>query len=173
MTPDLFDEGLAWISGLSGDRKVKAGMIVSWQFIAATLGQLVARFTELSSASARPEMARHREVQLKKLIIGMLYEMVACLNVWTGELNRAGLMDEDLKEKKRTFEVEYDKIGLQELKEIRNGVAFHFTDYLTDPDAIVETYAKVDKIPIESLNAMLRAALDCGYAMRKKVHDSM
>ena len=54
-----------------------------------------------------------------------------------------------------------------------SSVAFHFTDYLTDPEAIIKTYMKVDQLTLESINEILKAANLCGFAMRDKVMATM
>jgi hypothetical protein len=173
MASDQFQSQLEWVRGLAGDDKVKAGSVVSWQAIAATLNEIVKHFNVIAFGSEEPKSRRYREVQLKKVVIGLLYEMDACLDYWANELRKADLLDQDITDKKKEFKTACKKVGLDVLKQVRNGVAFHYTDYLSDPDAIVTTYEKVDQITLDSINDILRAANLCGFAMRDKVVDSM
>ena len=119
------------------------------------------------------EAKRYREVQLKKVVIGLLFEMDECLDFWAGELQKADLLDQDIKDKKKEYKTACKKVGLDVLRQIRNGVAFHFTDYLKDPEAVVATYQTVDQITLVSINEILCAANFCGYAMRDKVVESI
>src|SRR4051812_3713807 len=89
-----FENQMSWVKGLSGDEKVKAGTIVAWQSVATTLNELVKHFNSVTSGSEQQDLRRDREVQLKKVIIGMLYEMDACLDFWAGKLNDKGLLDQ-------------------------------------------------------------------------------
>ena len=162
-----------WVQSLDGDDKVKAGSVMSWQATASTLNELVKHFNAITFGSDDPEAKRYREVQLKKVIIGLLFEMDACLDLWAGELQKADLLDQEIKDKKKEFKTACKKVGLDVLKQIRNGVAFHFTDYLKDPEAVVATYQQVDQITMDSINEILRAANFCGYAMRDKVTESI
>jgi hypothetical protein len=173
MAIDRFQSQLDWVRGFGGDDKVKAGSAVSWEAIASTLNEIVRQFNAITFGSNEQDSKRYREVQLKKVIIGLLYEMDACLDYWARELLKGNLLDQDIVDKKKEFKTACKKVGLDVLKQIRNGVAFHFTDYLTDPDAIVSTYEKVDRITLDSINEILRAANLCGYAMRDKVVGSM
>jgi len=173
MAHDHFHNQMNWVQGLSGDEKVTAGTVVAWQSVATTLNELVKHFNTKTFGSEQPELKRDREVQLKKVIIGMLYEMDACLDFWAGKLNEEGLLDQEIKDQKKDFKTACKKVGLDVLKGIRNGVAFHFTDYLADPDAIVETYMKVDQISLDSINEILRAANLCGFAMRQRVLENI
>lgn len=173
MANDRFQSQLEWIQGLAGDDKVKAGSVVSWQAIAATLNEIVKHFNTITFNSDEPDSKRYREVQLKKVVIGLLYEMDTCLDYWANELQKTKLLDQDIVDKKREFKIACKKVGLDTLKQVRNGVAFHCTDYLTNPDAIVTTYKKVDQITLDSINEILCAANLCGFAMRDKVVDSM
>ncbi len=169
MAGDKFQDQMNWILDQSGDEKVKAGMIVAWQSIETTLNELVKHFNNITFGLEQQDFKRYREVQLKKVIIGMLYEMDACLDFWAKKLNDKKLLDQEIKDKKKEFKTACKKVGLDELKEIRNGVAFHFKKYLADPDAIVDTYTKVDKISLDSINEILRAAIRCGRAMLEKL----
>ena len=173
MASDRFQTEMDWVQSLTGDAKVTAGSVVSWQSIAATLNEFVKHFNAITFGSDQPDAKRYREVQLKKVIIGLLYEMDACLDYWARKLREGNLLDPAIVDKKKGFKTACKKVGLDVLKEIRNGVAFHFTDYLSDPDAIVTTYQKLDGISLDSINEILRAANDCGYAMRDKLLGSM
>ena len=164
---------MSWVQGLSGDEQIKAGSVVAWQCIATTLNELVKNFNNITFGSDNEELKRNREVQLKKVIIGMLYEMDGCLDYWARVLNDKGLLDQQIKEKKKQFKTACKQVGLEVLKQVRNGVAFHFTDYLTDPTAIMETYTKIDQISLDSINEILRAGNLCGFAMRDKIMNSM
>jgi hypothetical protein len=162
-----------WVQSLTGDQKVKAGTVVAWQSVATTLNELVKHFNCITFGSEQQDLRGDREVQLKKVIIGMLYEMDSCLDYWAGILNGEGLLDQEVKDKKKEFKTACKKVGLDVLKSIRNGVAFHFTDYLSDPDAIVDTYTKIDQISLDSINEILRAANFCGLAMRQRVLETI
>lgn len=164
---------LDWIRGLTGDDKVKVGSVVSWQATAVTLNEIVKHFNVITFGSNEADSQRCREVQLKKIVVGLLYEMDACLDFWANELQKAHLLDQDIVDTKKEFKTACKKVGLDVLKQVRNGVAFHYTDYLTDPEAIVSTYERVDQITLDSINEILYAANACGYAMRDKVVESM
>lgn len=173
MASDHFQNQMSWVQGLSGDEKVKAGTVVAWQAVATTLNEIVKHFNAITFGSEQPNLKRDREVQLKKVIIGMLYEMDACLDFWAGKLNEKGLLDQEMKDKKKEFKTACKRVGLDVLKDIRNGVAFHSTKYLADPDAIVATYTKVDQISLDSINEILETANICGFRMRQKVLESI
>lgn len=173
MPGDQFQDQIDWIKSLSGDSKVDAGTVVAWYAVTMTLKELIDHFNTITFNSAQGDMKRYREVQLKKVIIGMLYEMDGCLKHWAGLLHKKGKLDNGIVQKRKDFETECKKVGFSELKDIRNGVAFHFTDYLTEPDAIVDTYTKIDEISLSSINAILRTAIDCGEAMKQKVSETI
>jgi hypothetical protein len=173
MAGDHFEDQINWINGLTGDDRAKAGSVVAWQCVATTINELVKQFNDISFGTTEPHFKHNREVQLKKVIIGMIYELNDCFNQWTAELRKGGLFDDKLKGLKKAFEDSCAKLGLSQLKEIRNGVAFHFKESLTDPDGIVELYTKIDQIPKETLSAIVIAAHECGYAMRDKVMESL
>ncbi len=173
MANDRFETEIDWVQRLTGDEKVKAGSVVSWQAITTTLNELVKHFNAITFGADQPETRRYREVQLKKVIIGLLYEMDACFDYWAWKLREANLLDKAIVDKRKEFKTACKKVGLDVLKGIRNGVAFHFTDYLSDPDAIVATYQTVDGISLDSINEILGAATQCGCAMRDKVVGSM
>jgi hypothetical protein len=173
MASDRFQSQLDWVRGVAGDEKVRASSVVSWQAIASTLNEIVRHFNAIAFVSDEQDSKRYREVQLKKVIIGLLYEMDACFDYWASELRKANLLDQDIVDKKKEFKTVCKKVGLDVLKQIRNGVAFHYKDYLTEPDAMVSTYETVDQIWLDSINEILRAANLCGYAMRDKVVGSM
>ena len=75
--------------------------------------------------------------------------------------------------RKRVFKTEVKKVGLDTLKTIRNGIAFHCTEYLSDPDALTQTYRQVDAMTVEALRRIHLAAIDCGYAMRNVIVESI
>ena len=166
---DQFEKGMDWIKGLAGEEAAKAGSVVAWQCIATTINELVEHFNTITFMSQRTEFKRNRQVQLKKIIIGMIFEINDCLGQWTAELRKHELFDDNLKNLKSTFESCCKKVGIAQLKDIRNGVAFHFKESLTDPDAIVELYMKIDRIPICTLREIVDAAHSCGRAMCDKV----
>ena len=173
MASDHFQNQMNWVQSLAGDQKVKASSVVAWQSTATTLNELVKHFNSITFGSDQQDLKRVREVQLKKIIIGMLYEMDECLDYWAGKLNSEGLLDQEIKDMKKEFKTACKKVGLDVLKDIRDRVAFHFTKYLDYLDAVVETYMKVDQISLESINEILRTANLCGFAMRQKVLDTI
>lgn len=173
MAADHFDKQMEWVQSLTGDQKVIAGSVVAWQAIATTLNELVKHFNSIAHGSQEEDSKRTREVQLKKVIIGMLYEMDGCLDYWAMMLREKGLLDQKIKECKKKFKRACRKIGLHVLKQVRNGVAFHFTDFLSDPDAIVEVYRMIDRMSLCSINEILREANHCGFAMRSKVVETI
>ena len=166
---DEFEKQISWVEGLEGDEKIKAGSIVAWQGISGTLNELIARFNEVNLSTDEDSKKRYRENHLKKMIVGMLFELDNCLDNWGKILMDKNLLTEDIKEKKKGFKTEINKVGLKNLKQIRNGIAFHYTDFLSDPDALTDTYRKLDNINIEALNRIHKAGIDCGYAMRNSV----
>lgn len=170
---DQFQDQMEWVQGLSGQKQIAAGAVVAWQCVATTLNELVKHFNVIVSGSDEPHLKHVREVQLKKVIIGMLYEMDACLDRFARILMAKGPLDQEVKDKKKEFKTACRKVGLDVLREIRNGVAFHFADYLTDPEAIVETYNKIDKISLEAINEILKAGNLCGYSIRDRVIGSI
>jgi hypothetical protein len=173
MAKDPFANQIDWITGLAGDDRAKAGSVVAWQCIATTINELVKRFNDISSGTTEPQFKRNCEVQLKKMIIGMIYELRDCFNQWTADLRKRGMFNDTLKSLKRAFEDSCEKVGLTQLKDIRNGVAFHFKESLTNPDAIVDLYTKIDEVPKETLSEIVIAAHECGYAMRDAIVKSL
>ncbi len=173
MASDHFRNQMDWVQSLTGAQKVKAGSVVAWESVATTLNELVKHFNSITFGSEQRDFGRHREVQLKKVIIRMLYAMHNCLDYWAGILNGEGLLDQEIKDKKKEFKAACKNVGLEALKTIRNRVAFHFTDYLSDPDAIVDTYTRIDQISLDSINGILRAASFCGFAMRQRVLETI
>ena len=173
MAVDDFQRQMEWVEELSGDQQMKAGSVVAWQCISTTLSELISRFNEINLAPVKDNASRNREVHLKKIIVGMLYEIGGCLDYWARILREDKLLTEEIEEKKKTFKTECKKVGIDTLKAIRNGVAFHCTDYLTDPVALVDTYRKVDGMNLASLNRVYTAAIECGYAMRSVVMNSL
>jgi hypothetical protein len=170
---DHFQDQMEWVQGLSGQQRIDAGAVVAWQCTATTLNELVKNFNTIVSGSDDPGSKHDREVQLKKVIIGMLYEMDKGLDLFAGMLKGKDLLDQDIKDKKREFKTACKKVGLDVLKNIRNGVAFHFGKTLEDPEAIIETYLAVDQISMDAINEIMRAANICGYAMRDKIIRSL
>lgn len=169
MVSDHFQNQITWVQGLTGDDKKKAGSAVAWQCVMTTLNELVRHFNEVTFSSDEPTLKHNREVQLKKVLIGMLFEVVDTLNHWTGVLREDGLFDDQIKEKKVAFEDAYKRVGVGELKKIRDSIAFHYTKSLTDPDAIVDLLTRIDQIPLSVLNDIIKEANFCGLAMRDKV----
>jgi hypothetical protein len=169
MAGDQFENQLNWIKGLTGEDRSKASSVVAWQCIATTNNELVKRFNDFSFGRTEQQSKHNYEVQLKKVIIGTIYELNDCFHKWTAYLRRQGLFHDKLKCLKQTFEDTCRTVGLSELKEIRNGVAFHFKEFLTDADAIIELYTNIDQIPREMLSKNVIAGHACGYAMRDKV----
>ncbi len=173
MSTDDFERQISWVEQLHGDEKAKAGSIVAWQGISTTLDELVNRFNDINLATIADNKQRNREAHLKKLIVGMLFEIDSCLDYWTRLLNEDGQLTDDIKAKKKKFKTETKKIGLDTLKTIRNGIAFHCTNYLSDPEALTKTYRKVDAISLKALSSVHLAAVDCGFAMRDAVLESI
>src|SRR5262245_43749001 len=103
MARDEFQSQLEWVRGFTGDAKVKAGSVVSWQAIALTLNEIVKQFNVITFDSTRLETKRYREVQLKKVLIGLLYEMDSCLDYWAYELRKLNMLDSEILEKKKQF----------------------------------------------------------------------
>jgi hypothetical protein len=79
MVSDKFEREMTWIEGLTGEARVKAGMVVAWQAILTTLNELVKLLNTIHFSSDQPDSKRDRQTQIKKLIIGILHEMVQCL----------------------------------------------------------------------------------------------
>lgn len=170
---DHFQNQIGWVQGLSGQQRIDAGVVVAWHCTATTLNELVKHFNTIVSGSDDPDLKHDREVQLKKVIIGMLYEMDKGLDLFAGVLKGKDLLDQDIKDKKREFKTACKKVRLDVLKNIRNGVAFHFAKSLEDPEAIIETYLAIDQISMDAINEILTAANNCGYAMRDKIVGSL
>lgn len=170
---DDFERQITWVEQLDGDDKVKAGSVVAWQGISATLNELVNRFNDINLAPVADKAQRNREAHVKKLIVGMLFELDSCLDYWAKLLIDDELFTGAIRDKKKAFKTETKKVGLDALKSIRNGIAFHCTEYLSDPEALTETYRKVDSITVEALGRIHTAAIDCGYAMRDAVVGSI
>jgi hypothetical protein len=170
---DEFERQISWVESLDGDDRAKAGSVVAWQGISTTLNELVSRFNDIKLAPAPNKKQRNREVHLKKLIVGMLFELDSCLDYWARLLREDGLLTNDINDKKKAFKTEMKKVGLDKLKSIRNGIAFHCTDYLSEPDALIETYRTVDSMSIDALRRIHTAAIDCGFAMRDSVMNTI
>lgn len=173
MTEDTFQRKMNWIKEHSGEQQVKAGSIVAWECLVTTLDELVGRFNDITFSETRSESKRYREVQLKKIIIGMLYEMDQCLDYWAATLNKDGLLNVDIKTKKKNFKMACDIVGLDILGNIRNNISFHFADIIAHPDAVVDNYTKVDQMSLESISRIIESANLCGFAMRDKVITSI
>ncbi len=121
MANDHFQSQLDWVRGLVGDNKVKAGSVVSWQAISSTLNEMVKHFNTIALNSVlgsdEQSLKRYREVQLKKVVIGLLYEMDDCLDYWASELRKANLLDQDIVEKKKGIAIEPAFNGYYDLKD--------------------------------------------------------
>ncbi len=166
---DQFDRQLEWVTSLTGEDQIAAGSIMAWQGISAALNELVGRFNEVHLDTQSSNDQRHREIHIKKLIVGMFFEMDACMDCWAGRLHASGKLTDEITSKKRAFKLAIKCVGLDVLKEIRNGVAFHCSDYLGNPGALVQTYKKLDSITLDQLNELLKTGIQCGYAMRDQV----
>jgi hypothetical protein len=166
LSSDHFANTIDWINRATcKEEKADVSSVVAWQCVATTLNELVRHYHTITGPSTDQKNRRYREVQIKKLIIGMLYESVDCIEKWAGRLYRAGLFDSNLKQMKEVFETRYKVIGLGTLKEIRNAAAFHFTDLIADGDAVVDVYTKIDGIPINQLDKLIKAMQLCGNEM--------
>ncbi len=170
---DDFERQISWVESLDGDDKAKAGSVVAWQGISTTLNELLSRFNEINLTPEPDKKQRNREAHLKKMIVGMLFELDSCLNFWAKVLLDDKLLSDEIKHKKKAFKTEINKVGLDTLKSIRNGVAFHCTEYLSNPDALTKTYRKVDSMNLDALSRIHKAAIDCGFAMRDVVVQSI
>jgi hypothetical protein len=173
MVSDKFEREMTWIEGLTGEARVKAGMVVAWQAILTTLNELVKLLNTIHFSSDQPDSKRDRQTQIKKLIIGILHEMVQCLDSWSGKLNGVDLLDEEIKDKKMEFMIACKKFGLGNLNHVRNEVAFHFAKSMSNPDTIVDAYRMIDQKSFDSINEIVRTANDCGLAMRDKIMGNM
>ncbi len=160
---DIFDTRINWIKMLNGKKKEQAGSIVAWQFVVDTLQVLVQSF---SSITGDDDKRRIRESQIKKMLIGMLFEMDECLDLWANQLRINGLLDDEIKRLKKKFKQSSRKVS--DLKDIRNGIAFHFADSLLVPDAIIELYTRVDKISLDTINEIMTGGILCGESMKIK-----
>lgn len=168
MAADQFQNQLDWINRHTGDDRQIVGSAVAWQFISRTLNELVKHFNTITFGED-DGFRRDREAQLKKLIIGMVYELDDCLDTWAKLLRERDWLDATITDLKKAFKQNCRKVGLDQIRRIRDRVAFHLAESLQDPDEIVALYTAIDGIRLESLREIVTSAQVCGYAMRDKI----
>ena len=135
-----FNRQLDWVTSLKGDAKIDAGSVIHWHGICTTVNLLVVLFNQVNLGESAIDTRGEREIQIKKMIVGLFYEMDGCLDFWATQLVQKGRLTKNIESKKKVFKKFLKVVGVPLLKEIRNALAFHFTDYISQPDALIATY---------------------------------
>ena len=163
-----FKKQISWIETQNENNKELAAQIVIWQFLNKTIKHLIEKYNEVLDCEDSTTKDTSEGIHLKKLIIGMLYETNEVIDVWNDLLRK---QDTDL-EDADTFKAERDKkiriISKNDLRNIRNDIAFHSKKILSDPDKLLQRYKALDDLEIDSLNNLHKAITKYGYKLRDK-----
>ena len=168
MTEEAKNKQVEWVVDGDGDTRRYRSMVIGWQNVIYTINVLVEKFnSELLDQEEDTPNEPMREVAIKKLIIGALFELEICIGIWTNELRKCGLFTGDLVDKKREIRKTFKEV--KKFKDIRNKIGFHFDDPYLDPTSLLSLYEKVDGFSLDYLNHMLRSIIKLGEAFKEVI----
>src|SRR5262245_57957071 len=114
MAKNHFENQLAWLRGAKGEAQRAAGAVIIWQGVSSSLNELVTRFNEISRREVNDAMTTHRQIHLKKLIVGLLFEVKACFAAWAGSLKLNGKLTDAIKQDLAAFHAALAQTGIED-----------------------------------------------------------
>ena len=164
-----FQKQIEWVDGSSTpDEAERRGLIVSFQLAQSTLNCLIRSYKNIGAVTDDADEAVLYGLMIKKTIVGMLYEIrQAAEQRAIGALKNHGTYDDAMKAAHRELLKATDAIP--EMKAIRNAIAFHMTDVLSDPKKLSSEYASLEGLDIDRLDAAIRATYRFVGQLRKSI----
>jgi hypothetical protein len=103
---------------------------------------------------------------IKKMVVGTLFEIrQAAEQASIGVLKKHGAYTEAVKAAHKRLIEATDSIP--EMKDVRDGIAFHITDTLRNPQELSAMYRILDGLEIERLDNAVEATYDFVSALRQ------
>ncbi|MBY0231279.1 MAG: hypothetical protein K2W96_18510 [Gemmataceae bacterium] len=152
---------LSWLKEAPSAGKPFIGMVVGWQTVVETINATVARFND--RYFKQEEGQEMKVIAAKQAVIAALKELAVALGNWRGKLAKAGHLSEESKRLWKSIEPVVRRVD--QFKDVRN-CAFHFGDFLSDPDDLAAMYEEIRDADLGMLNESLKALEGYGFRLR-------
>jgi hypothetical protein len=153
---------LNWLKTAAAAEKPYVAMVVGWQTVRETLNSTVMRF---NSKFFDPTNDPHHQMKIiaaKQSVVASLKELLVSIGRWRDKLGSAQQLSDESKQLWKQLHPTLDKI--KQFRDIRN-CAFHFGDYLEEPDTLESMYDEINMYNLDSTNEMLRALYSMGQQL--------
>ena len=162
---DSFKKQLDWVMDRPGGKRRFASAVFSWQMARQTVSELMENRSYVREESTEDER-NFRAIQLEKLLMGYFFEMEDFFDHWASMLRDAGHLSDEIKVTKKSFKDSLKTlVKSSDLRDVRNGVAFHFTRFIHQPEELVRVYRVVLDIESDHLERVFLAMYECGEVL--------